>query len=76
MDFKEIALAPMNGPIKRLVGDKGFGFILESDGMSTFSTTPCAVKRVSTICGTDRPSRSSEDKVRRAREPRTSRSRR
>ena len=25
-------MAPMNGTIKRLVSDKGFGFILASDG--------------------------------------------
>jgi hypothetical protein len=32
MDLKETAMAPMNGTIKRLVSDKGFGFILASDG--------------------------------------------
>ena len=31
MDFEEMAMAPMNGTIKRLVSDKGFGFILASD---------------------------------------------
>lgn len=29
-------MAPMNGTIKRLVGDKGFGFILASDGNEYF----------------------------------------
>ena len=36
MDFEEIAMAPMNGTIKRLVSDKGFGFILASDGNEYF----------------------------------------
>lgn len=36
MDFTEIAMAPMNGTIKRLVSDKGFGFILASDGNEYF----------------------------------------
>lgn len=36
MDLKEIAMAPMNGTIKRLVTDKGFGFILASDGNEYF----------------------------------------
>lgn len=34
--FEEIAMAPMNGTIKRLVSDKGFGFILASDGNEYF----------------------------------------
>ena len=34
--LKEIAMAPMNGTIKRLVSDKGFGFILASDGNEYF----------------------------------------
>ena len=29
-------MAPMNGTIKRLVSDKGFGFILASDGTEYF----------------------------------------
>ena len=29
-------MAPMNGTIKRLVSDKGFGFILASDGNEYF----------------------------------------
>ncbi len=36
MDGKEIAMASMNGTIKRLVSDKGFGFILASDGHEYF----------------------------------------
>src|SRR6516164_7561764 len=36
MDGKEIAMAPMNGTIKRLVSDKGFGFILANDGNEYF----------------------------------------
>jgi CspA family cold shock protein len=36
MDFEEIAMAPMNGTIKRLVSDKGFGFILATDGNEYF----------------------------------------
>jgi CspA family cold shock protein len=36
MDFEEAAMAPMNGTIKRLVSDKGFGFILASDGNEYF----------------------------------------
>jgi CspA family cold shock protein len=36
MDFEETAMAPMNGTIKRLVSDKGFGFILASDGNEYF----------------------------------------
>jgi cold shock protein len=34
--IEEIAMAPMNGTIKRLVSDKGFGFILASDGNEYF----------------------------------------
>src|SRR4029079_12854332 len=34
--LKEFAMAPMNGTIKRLVADKGFGFILASDGNEYF----------------------------------------
>jgi cold shock protein len=34
--FREISMAPMNGTIKRLVSDKGFGFILASDGNEYF----------------------------------------
>jgi CspA family cold shock protein len=34
--FLEIDMAPMNGTIKRLVSDKGFGFILASDGNEYF----------------------------------------
>jgi CspA family cold shock protein len=34
--FEEIAMAPMNGTIKRLVSDKGFGFILARDGTEYF----------------------------------------
>jgi cold shock protein len=34
--FKEIEMASMNGTIKRLVTDKGFGFILASDGNEYF----------------------------------------
>jgi CspA family cold shock protein len=33
---KEIFMAPMSGTIKRLVSDKGFGFILASDGNEYF----------------------------------------
>jgi CspA family cold shock protein len=36
MDFEEIGMAPINGTIKRLVSDKGFGFILASDGTEYF----------------------------------------
>jgi len=36
LDFQETAMAPMNGTIKRLVSDKGFGFILASDGNEYF----------------------------------------
>jgi CspA family cold shock protein len=35
MDFKEIVMT-MNGTIKRLLTDKGFGFILASDGNEYF----------------------------------------
>jgi CspA family cold shock protein len=35
-------MAPMNGTIKRLVSDKGFGFILAGDGNEYSSTTPHA----------------------------------
>src|SRR5712692_8834108 len=34
--FEETAMAQMNGTIKRLVSDKGFGFILASDGNEYF----------------------------------------
>jgi CspA family cold shock protein len=34
--FQETAMAAMNGTIKRLVSDKGFGFILASDGTEYF----------------------------------------
>jgi cold shock protein len=36
MDAREISMAAMNGTIKRLVGGKGFGFILASDGKEYF----------------------------------------
>ena len=36
LDFEERLMAPMNGTIKRLVSDKGFGFILASDGNEYF----------------------------------------
>jgi CspA family cold shock protein len=46
MDGKEIAMAPMNGTIKRLVSDKGFGFILASDGNEYFfHNSACAQTR-------------------------------
>ena len=36
-------MAPMNGTIKRLVSDKGFGFILASDGNEYFfNNSACA----------------------------------
>jgi hypothetical protein len=38
MDSTETAMAAMNGTIKRLVGGKGFGFILAS-GSSAFRQT-------------------------------------
>jgi cold shock protein len=34
--FKEDTMAALNGTIKRLVSDKGFGFILASDGSEYF----------------------------------------
>jgi CspA family cold shock protein len=34
--LKETAMAAMNGTIKRLVSDKGFGFILADDGNEYF----------------------------------------
>jgi|SRR5579862_5164831 len=46
MDFEETAMAPMNGTIKRLVSDKGFGFILASDGNEYFfHNSACAQTR-------------------------------
>jgi CspA family cold shock protein len=33
---KETAMATLNGTVKRLVSDKGFGFILASDGNEYF----------------------------------------
>jgi len=36
VDVKEIAMARMNGTITRLISDKGFGFILASDGNEYF----------------------------------------
>src|SRR3954467_5722638 len=39
-------MAPMNGTIKRLVSDKGFGFILASDGNEYFfHNSACADTR-------------------------------
>jgi CspA family cold shock protein len=35
-DDKETDMAPMNGTIKRLVSDKGFGFIAAGDGNEYF----------------------------------------
>jgi cold shock protein len=34
--YKETDMAPMNGTIKRLVSDKGFGFIAAGDGNEYF----------------------------------------
>jgi CspA family cold shock protein len=34
--FQGARMAPMNGSVKRLVSDKGFGFILASDGNEYF----------------------------------------
>jgi cold shock CspA family protein len=36
IDSREIAMAAMNGTIKRLVDGKGFGFILATDGNEYF----------------------------------------
>jgi CspA family cold shock protein len=44
--FEESTMAPMNGTIKRLVTDKGFGFILASDGNEYFfHNSACADTR-------------------------------
>ena len=44
-------MAPMNGTIKRLVSDKGFGFILASDGneylLPQFGVRTDALRRTS-----------------------------
>jgi CspA family cold shock protein len=40
VDVKGIAMSPMNGTIKRLVSDKGFGFILAGDGNEYFFHSP------------------------------------
>ena len=46
MDQEEFDMAPMNGTIKRLVSDKGFGFILASDGNEYFfHNSACADTR-------------------------------
>jgi CspA family cold shock protein len=43
---ERFAMAPMNGTIKRLVSDKGFGFILASDGNEYFfHNSACADTR-------------------------------
>jgi len=68
-------MAPVNGTIKRLVSDRGLGSSWPATGTSTSSTTPRAVKRVSTIFAKDRPSPSSEHRARRAREAKMWRSR-
>ena len=65
-------MAPMNGTIKRLVSDKGFGFILASDGNDTSSTTPRARARASTTFAKDRRSPSSMGRARRVPAARTS----
>ena len=44
----------MNGTIKRLVGDKGFGFILASDGNEYFATSRRATAVRSAICAKGR----------------------
>ena len=41
-------MAALGGTIKRLVSDKGFGFILASDGVSISSITPHAAASPST----------------------------
>lgn len=49
-------MAPMNGTIKRLVSDKGFGFILASDGNDKLLPQLRVVRvPASTISGRDRP---------------------
>ena len=47
-------MAPMNGTIKRLVSDKGFGFILASDGNDTSFTIQRARRLPLTIFARDR----------------------
>ena len=40
----------INGTIKRLVSDKGFGFVAAEDGSEYFSTSQRAPTRDSTTC--------------------------
>ena len=60
----------MNGTIKRIVSDKGFGFILASDGMEYFFHNSACQGIRSMTCAKGRPSLSSEVRVRRAPGPR------
>ena len=69
-------MASMKGTIKRLVSDKGFGFIAAGDGNDTSSTSRRAREWRSTTCAKDRRSRSRAARVRRVRGRRTSGSRR
>ena len=65
-------MAALNGTIKRLVNDKGFGFILATDGNESSSTARRALKRHSTRSAKDKPSPSSGDRGRRDRAAKTS----
>ena len=44
----------MNGTIKRLVSDKGFGFVLADDGMEYFFHQSACVTSASTTCARGR----------------------
>ena len=47
-------MATMNGTIKRLVSDKGFGFIAAGDGSEYSSTRRPAARRPSTVFARDK----------------------
>lgn len=47
-------MTAMNGTIKRLVAEKGFGFILADDGHEYFFHNSAYVQRRSTSCTKDR----------------------
>ena len=65
-------MASMNGTIKRLVGDKGFGFILAADGLGISFTIRPANSSLLMIFEKGKQSRSIWERAKKGQEARTS----